>query len=174
MGEGSVPCLNGSDVMQDAQLLNKQKGRIVMSRWFARPLVITSIVAAAALALPATAAVADEDIRVGAACQEVQESDTANRWEICDTQYDSTNLPGYRSHVLSARSLDNCPALHESVRLRGSVESYYDATVESVEAEGAYCPELHLTVSGKSSSGVNVSLTTYPFPSSTNTYFAPF
>src|SRR6478672_8399154 len=114
-----------------------------------------SMLAFVTLTVPVTTASADEDILVGSSCQEIVEGSTANRWAICDTQYDSTNLPGYRSHVLSARSLDNCPALHESVRLRGSVESYYDATVESVEAEGAYCPELHLTVSGKSSSGVN-------------------
>ena len=133
-----------------------------------------SMLAFVTLTVPVTTASADEDILVGSSCREIVEGSTANRWQICDTQYDSTNLPGYRSHVISATSLDGCPALHESVRLRGAVESYYDATLETVEVEGAYCPNLSLTVSGKASSGANVSLTTYPFPMSTNTYFAPF
>lgn len=139
-----------------------------------KSLAVASIIAAATLSVPVATASADEDILVGSSCQEMVEDNTANRWQICDTQYDSTSLPGYRSHVISATSLDGCPALHESVRLRGAVESYYDTTLETVEVERAYCPDLSLTVSGKASSGANVSLTTYPFPTSTNIYFAPF
>ena len=103
-------------------------------------------------------ATADEGDRfVGSSCQEVV-SGYSNTWRICDDQYDSITLPGYRSHVIVATPTNDCPALTQTVRLRAATQSYYDGTTESVETEADFCPELHLTVSGNSASNVNVSL----------------
>jgi hypothetical protein len=119
----------------------------------------TAIAAGVTLAAGATGtATADEGDRfVGSSCQDVV-SASSNTWRVCDDQYDSTSLPGYRSHIIVATPTNDCPYLTQTVRLRAATQSYYDGTTESIEAEADFCPELHLTVSGNSSSNVNVSL----------------
>lgn len=104
-------------------------------------------------------AAADESDRfVGSSCQQLT-AGFENTWQICDQQYDSMNLPGYRSHVLVATPTNGCPVLTQTVRLRAGIESYeIPGMSASYEATGEFCPELRLTASGSAASTVNVSV----------------
>ena len=118
------------------------------------------------------AAADDGDNFVGTTCQDVRLS-SSNNWRVCDDQWDSRNLPGYRSHIINATPIDGCPVLPPSVRLRASMQAYGDGGTQStVTTEGAYCPGLNLTVSGDAGSTVNVGLLEYN-SDTTNVVFAP-
>jgi hypothetical protein len=117
------------------------------------------------------AAADDGDNFVGSSCQDVLLSSN-NTWTVCDDQWDSINLPGYRSHIINATPHDDCPAYPLSVRLRASMQSYGDGTQSSVTSEVDYCSPVNLTVSGDSGSNVNVSLLEYN-SDTTNLVFTP-
>jgi hypothetical protein len=117
------------------------------------------------------AAADDGDHFVGSSCQDVRLSSN-NVWHVCDDQWDSINLPGYRSHIINATPTDDCPSYPLSVRLRASMQAYGDGTQSTVTSEVDYCSPVNLTVSGDAGSSVNVSLLEYN-SDTTNLVFSP-